>query len=53
MPASAASAVSFKTAAVVGTAAFVAIHTRKNDPHLGVSVRGAVVQCAVIWASVR
>ena len=41
MPASAASAVSFKTAAVVGTAAFVAIHTRKNHPHLGVSVHGA------------
>ena len=41
MPASAASAVSFKTAAVVGTAAFVAIHTRKNHPHLGVSVHRA------------
>ena len=35
MPASAASAVSFKTAAVVGTAAFVAIHTRANILHVG------------------
>ena len=35
MPALAASAVSFETAAVGGTAAFVAINTRTNILHVG------------------
>ena len=41
MPALAAAAVSFEAAAVVGTAAFVAMHTRKPIRIWGAPVRGA------------
>ena len=40
MPVLAVSTVSFKTAAVVGMAAFVAIHTRKKQSTVGVFSAG-------------